>query len=39
MFECRVSWNSVPADHSAVVGDDGSGCETCVPRRLAVVGT
>ena len=35
MFEYRVSWNSVPDDHSAVVGDDGSGCETCAPRRLA----
>ena len=34
MFEYRVSWNSVSDDRSAVVGDDGSGCETCVPRRL-----
>ena len=32
-------WNSVPDDHSAVVGNDGSGDETCVPRRLAAVGT
>ena len=39
MFECRVSWISVPDDHSAVIGDDGSGCERCEPRRLAAVGT
>ena len=37
MFEYCVSWNSVSDDHSTVVGDDGSGCETCVPRRLAAV--
>ena len=39
MFEYRVSWNSVSDDHSTVVGDDDSGCETCVSKRLAVVGT
>ena len=32
MFEHRVFWNSVSDDHSAVVGDDGSGCETRAPR-------
>ena len=32
-------WNTVSDDHSAVVGDGGSGCETCVPRGLAAVGT
>ena len=39
MFEHCVSWNLVPDDHSAVVGDDGCGHKTCVPRRLAAVGT
>ena len=32
MFVHRMSWNCVSDDHSAVVGDDGSACETCVAR-------
>ena len=39
MFEHRVSRHSFPDDYTTVVGHDGSGSETSLPRRLAAVGT
>ena len=39
MLEHRVSRHSFPDDRTTVVGYDGSGSETSIPRRLAAVGT
>ena len=39
MFEHRVSRHSFPDDYTTVVGNDGTGSETSISRRLAAVDT